>query len=1780
MLYTFVYAQGGEPVIVYPENETRPVANYAAADPEDITPIVWSVSGIDAKYFNIVDGVLSFKSPPDYENPPPPVDPGATPLERRESRNVYEVTVEASDGGGANTSETEIFVKVINVDDPGEVTLSSVQPEGGLMLIATLTDPDGLHELNPPGVIAATSWQWARSEDGMTGWTDIQGATAKEYKPVVADVDHYLRATARYWDSESFENPRDNYDDNFKTASAVSAEKVLKDRIANAPPDFGDRTAAQETADDTNIATLADPTRYLDRRFPEWTEIDRGQRRVGENAVAGQPVGNPVLATDPEKDTLTYSLRGVGTSTDPDFESYKKFDIDPVTGQIKVAAGARLNFEDTANTDNEYQVTVLATDPFFTPGTTVAPPPNATDGTEPEGAYDTIVITIKIVDVDENPTIPDIVTVPVDTMQGPNTMDHKEGFADIDADGDADENNDGELDIDFAAPTYIMSDPEDVAAVKKWFLAGPDASKFVIGNTDDDRGEIKFKAAPNFESPGDANTDNVYDITVIAADNAANIAEKRVTVKVTNVQETGNILLSSLQPQNGTPLGATLSDPDGGVSGVVWQWYRTRETFAPEATAPATRTDANTVADTGVWVRINNSEAAAATYTPKENRVDDAETELQKYLSVRATYTDNFGASVTIDTDSANPVQAADPDNMPPVFPETPAERSVLESEPAGTIVGAPVTAIDGDVDSEHVLTYWLSGPDAALFSIVQGNVADADLDTLGDQPESGGQIKTRTRLNHEAKDTYNVTVTVRDPSYDPTDSSTDRDTSDTINVMIKVLDKDEKPSLSGAARIVHPENDATSVGTYTAADPEEIAIVWSVSGTDAKYFNIVDGVLSFNSPPDYENPPAAVGTESREARNVYEVTVAASDGGGAGTTSTMDVLVKVTNVDDPGVIALSATQPIGDKPVLQRATLTDPDGLPPEGIIAATNWRWAKSMNGTTGWTDIEGATSRDYKPKLADVDHYLRATAKYWDSESFENPEPVYDDNFKMASMVTVEPVSKERITNNPPDFGDTAHPSITFDPVRTGFAAGFPETAEREPGERSVGENAVGGQPVGNRVVAKDPDGDTLTYSLRGAEDDADESYKMFDIDPVTGQISLAAGTRLNFEDTENTDNEFEVTVVATDPFFGQTISPDTDLPTGAAQGADDYDTIVVTIKIVDVDENPSIPVEATGPNTMDHPENTDAIDLDADTADTQAPTYTMSDPEDDATVKQWFLSGPDAGKFDIGNTVADDIGKIKFKAAPNFESPGDMGEDNVYNITVIGTDNAANTARKHVTVKVTNVQEDGSITLSSLQPQDGTPIRATLSDPDGGVTGVVWQWYRSTSAALTEPPEVGPPTNADDWAVINTAEARRDTYTPDAHRTDAAKSELDKYLWVRATYTDNAPATGRNPADAVSANTVQNADPDNQAPAFADEAVERSVEENQPVGTPVGAPVAATDADTDDENVLTYWLSGPDARYFGVDQNTGQINTKAKLDHEARETYTVTLTVRDPSYDPTDRSKDAGTSDTITVTIMVTDVDEMPVYLDSPVVVLGMRSRDFPENGSGTVADYNAGGPEASGAAWTLSGADAGDFSIDAAGMLIFSAVPNYESPADADLNNVYSVTVVATAASGATAELPVTITVTNVDEAGTVTLSPARPGVGTAVTATLEDDPDGGVTRERWQWAKSMDMTAWENIAGANTSSYTPVEADGGYYLRASVTYTDAQGPNKPAMEVSGSMVAAEPVEGDPLLAEYDPDGDDVIEMADMRRAVANFFGSSPTLTRADMRRLVTIYFSE
>ena len=113
--------------------------------------------------------------------------------------------------------------------------------------------------------------------------------------------------------------------------------------------------------------------------------------------------------------------------------------------------------------------------------------------------------------------------------------------------------------------------------------------------------------------------------------------------------------------------------------------------------------------------------------------------------------------------------------------------------------------------------------------------------------------------------------------------------------------------------------------------------------------------------------------------------------------------------------------------------------------------------------------------------------------------------------------------------------------------------------------------------------------------------------------------------------------------------------------------------------------------------------------------------------------------------------------------------------------------------------------------------------------------------------------------------------------------------------------------------------------NTAPVFADASVTREVEENSAVGTSVGAVVTATDADND---TLAYSLEGTDAASFEIDSGTGQIKTVTGV------TYNFEATKN--SYSVTVKASDGTASDTIAVTIDVTDVNEKSAKPDKPTL----------------------------------------------------------------------------------------------------------------------------------------------------------------------------------------------------------------------------------------------------
>ena len=737
-----------------------------------------------------------------------------------------------------------------------------------------------------------------------------------------------------------------------------------------------------------------------------------------------------------------------------------------------------------------------------------------------------------------------------------------------------------------------------------------------------------------------------------------------------------------------------------------------------------------------------------------------------------------------------------------------------------------------------------------------------------------------------------------------------------------------------GTVTIYHVENDDGAVTTLSARDPEGVMppMVWSLVTNEAvsteisnddiadeAHFEISDaGVLTFAIGDDKDPPNFEVAADAG-TNNEYKVVVQASDGGKTDKLSYFKVVVRVTDEEELGKVTWTV-DPDGtgsdESPQMLRqfqngstlvASVTDPDGdagatgnAITDFAIDTVTWQWYRGSAMSGPWTMIDdGGTSASYDVvSPADVDKYLRVVASYTDRKG----------SGKTADLVSTHPV-KEALANNK---------SPAFSQARV---------------TRTLAENTAKSMNIGARVMATDADDTVLTYMLGGTD------AAKFDIDEATGQLMTM--TMLNYEasarDADNCDtkNACSVTVTATDP-----------------SGADTDPVATVTITITNENDKPMF---TAGTEGMADDRREDAA------LTVMVSTYAATDPEGGNVTLS--LSGDDAGKFMLGPDTEAGVNAsqtLAFKAMPDFEMPGDRNKDNIYEVTVVASDGTLE-AMRSVTVKVTDADEAGKVTLSTQDARTGAPITATLTDSDGGVTGVKWTWHRldtAEAAAALDDPDTD---NIDEGNDIDMATSA--SYTPVFE--DESKFLKAMARYVDRTYDEDNDANN-NDADGFEgfmnmatsmATTAVRDDPANKAPEFKDSSAQRFVMENTDADVAIGMPVTATENDAG--QTLTYSLGGTDKASFAIDavadtestppKVAGQIRTKAKLNHESKDTYRVTVMA-------TDSSGESNDSDTITVTISVTDMDEGPTIIGPTTTV------NHVENDDGAVTTLSARDPE--------------------------------------------------------------------------------------------------------------------------------------------------------------------------------------------------------------------------
>ena len=286
--------------------------------------------------------------------------------------------------------------------------------------------------------------------------------------------------------------------------------------------------------------------------------------------------------------------------------------------------------------------------------------------------------------------------------------------------------------------------------------------------------------------------------------------------------------------------------------------------------------------------------------------------------------------------------------------------------------------------------------------------------------------------------------------------------------------------------------------------------------------------------------------------------------------------------------------------------------------------------------------------------------------------------------------------------------------------------------------------------------------------------------------------------------------------------------------------------------------------------------------------------------------------------------------------------------------------------------------------------------------------------------------------------------------------------------------------------------------------------------------VTAPVLSADADlsalTIDPGTLSPAFNADnDPQNYIADVGNDVTSTTLTLTG----TQTVTVNMMPVTTDADDTASVPITlvvgENTITILVTAEDGTEKPYTVSvtraentAPSITGGqLVGRD--ENGATTVATYTATDAEGDTITWSVTGADAGFFTIAAdpgnanLGVLTFNTVPDFET------QSTYSVTIVAAddGEPGMFSERAVTVTLENVDETGTIGTIDGVAQVGMTLTAPVAadiTDPDGAVVVTGHSWSGAGTTT--------NAATYAVVAGDLNNTITVTVTYTDGQGTGK------------------------------------------------------------------
>jgi len=812
-----------------------------------------------------------------------------------------------------------------------------------------------------------------------------------------------------------------------------------------------------------------------------------GAYSVSENATGS----SIITATGPNPDQIRYAIVGGADQA--------RFVVNAITGELTFKTAPNFEAPTDVGGDNVYNVVVAAS-----------------DGT----LSDTQALAITVVNVNEAPRII--------SLGGGDT-----------ANAAIKENSVGAIRI-------LSTDPDTGANLTYSVTGGADAALFVI---DAATGVLRLAAPQNFEAPGDANSDNRYEVTVTVSDGALTDSQT-LTVQVSNVNEApvitangGGVSATLTTPENSLfPISMTASDPDAGAS-LVYSIIGGADAglfqidpatgLLQFITAP----DHEGPADQGA----NNSYQVVV-------QVSDGSRTDKQTLTILVTDAPDSFAITSNGGGAAGGYSIAENTSGPNTVTVTDAVGPVSYS-----IIG---------------------GADQAAFSI---NTTTGEL-TLITTPDF------ETPADNNGDNIYQVVV-----------QATDGTSTDSQSLNVTILNVNEAPVITsnggGATGSYSVTENSRGSNLVTATDPDGGAPPFSITGgADAALFAIngATGELQFINPADFESPADA------NQDNVYEVTVTVFDGA---LSDSQTLLVTVQDADEAPIITSNGGGDIGGYSIFENTlgpntvSAFDPEGATVTYSITGGDDLELFTINPTTGVIQLIGP--RDFEnPTDSNADNIYEVIVTASDGERTDSQTinltildaaeaPVITSNG--GGPVGGYAISENTLGPNTVSATDSDGTTPTYSIVGGADAAAFeinavtgvlqlvnavdfeaPSDANSdniyevivrasdgvlfddqtinltindandapvilsdgggETAALSIAENTVSV----TTVEASDPDVEVLpVYSIAGGADQT-----QFTIDPQTGVLSFVVAPDFEAPSDSNSDNVYEVIVRASD------------------------------------------------------------------------------------------------------------------------------------------------------------------------------------------------------------------------------------------------------------------------------------------------------------------------------------------------------------------------------------------------------------------------------------------------------------------------------------------------------------------------------------------------------------------------------------------------------------------------------------------------------------------------